>query len=197
MQSTDLKVLLVRHGETQWSLDGRHTSISDIGLTQNGIDQAKMLNGVLANKKFDLVASSPLRRAQDTYLNSGLKDECETWDELIEWRYGDYEGVTTQEIHSHNPEWNIFDHGAPGGESPVEITERADSIIEKIYDSNCSSICLFSHGHILRVLAGRWIQEPVQIGKHLVLSTCSISELGFERTLPAITLWNSTNHLRN
>ena len=191
----DLSIVLVRHGETPWSLTGQHTGRTDVPLTENGILQAKKLQGPLSKIPFDLVLSSPLSRAMDTCKAAGLLEKCQVSDLALEWDYGDYEGVTSAEIHQERPDWNIFDHGAPQGESPKDISLRARTLLDHVLSSGARSVCVFSHGHFLRIFGATWIDEGAQNAKRLALSTGSISRLGHERTTRVIDFWNSTGHL--
>jgi broad specificity phosphatase PhoE len=188
-------VTLVRHGETEWSLDGRHTSVTDIPLTNRGVEQAKRLADRLGAKRFDLVVSSPRRRALDTAAIAGFGGQAEIWDLVSEWDYGSYEGITTEQIRRVEPGWNVFTHGAPGGETPEQVARRADLVIAMIKQAGAKRTVLFSHSHFLRVLGARWMELPASCGQRLVLATASISELGYERDVPALTRWNDTSHL--
>ena len=183
------KIAFVRHGETEWALTGRHTGRTDIRLTEKGIEQAKELSTLLKNYSFEKAFVSPLERAKHTFLLSKLSIKP-IWDnDLLEWNYGDYEGLTSSEIHKKNPNWSIFTEGAPGGESIAQIEERADRILEKA--KSCKGdVVFFSSGHILRSIACRWIKEPLSFGQHITLSTGSFSLLGYEHDTPAIILWN-------
>ncbi len=185
------RLALVRHGETQWALQGKHTGRTDIPLTEKGIDQAQQLKGFLENFSFEKAFVSPLQRAKQTFLLSGLSIPHE-WDEdLYEWDYGAYEGLTTAEIRLQNPSWSLFDEGVPNGESIREIQARADRMIAKALQ--CSGdVVFFSSGHILRTIACRFLEQPLSFGKHLILTTGSFSLLGYERQNPVILLWNAT-----
>ena len=190
-------ITLVRHGQTEWSLDGRHTSVTDIPLTTDGEKEARALRAPLARTDFDLVVVSPMHRARATADLAGLGSRAEVWEDLREWNYGSYEGIATPEIRSSRPDWNIFEHGAPGGESTEDVGERADRVIARFRSSGARRIAAFAHSHILRVIGARWIDLHPSGGIRLVLSTASISELGYERETPALTRWNDTGHLWN
>jgi broad specificity phosphatase PhoE len=185
------KIILIRHGETEWALKDRHTGRTDIPLTEKGQLEAKSLAPILNNFPFEKAFVSPLQRARDTFkLSSGLvKPEID--DDLYEWNYGDYEGLTSAEIHQSNPNWSIFTQGAPGGESIDQVEERASRILEKA--KKCTSdVAFFSSGHILRAIACKYLNLPISAGKYFVLSTASISILGYEHKNPALLLWNRT-----
>jgi broad specificity phosphatase PhoE len=185
-----MKIILCRHGETKWTLEGKHTSFTDIPITANGEDQARALSSKLKNVSFDEVYSSPLQRALKTAELTNLKQQVNIEPLAMEWNYGDYEGLTTPEIRKQAPHWNLFFDGAPGGESPKQMAKRADSLIEKWIDHN-KTILLFSHGHFLRSLACRWIGLGIENGRLLGLSVGSISILGYEREQRIIEKWNS------
>jgi len=183
------KIYLCRHGETEWSRSGQHTSVTDLSLTENGQKQAEMLHNKIKGINIDHVFCSPLKRAQETCKICNLLNRAVIDDDLFEWRYGDYEGITTKEIHRTVPDWSIFTHGAPNGESIDQIRERADRMIAKI-NAIDGDVALFSSGHFSRVFTVRWLDLPVEAGKHFILSTASLSILTFEHEAPAIYLWN-------
>ena len=186
-----LRLTLVRHGETEWSLSGRHTGRTEIALTAQGEDGARALEPHLRGVAFARVLASPRVRAQRTCALAGL-GPAEIEPDLAEWDYGDYEGLRSAEIHKDRPGWNIFRDGCPGGESPDEVAARADRLLGRLRASG-GDVALFSHGHFGRALAARWIGQPVSLGQHLALSVSSISILGFEashRETPALALWN-------
>ncbi len=193
--SKQLEVYLCRHGETEWTLSGQHTSYSDIPLTENGKVQAAKLMKRLNGISFDKVYSSPLIRAKTTCDIVGYGSEAEIWDDLFEWRYGDLEGKTTPEIRETIPGWTIFDDGAPGGESIQEVSGRADRVIEKVRQFS-GRVALFSSGHFSRVLGARWVGLPAGAGRSFVLNTASLSILGYEREVPAIKLWNEDEFVK-
>ena len=182
---------LVRHGETEWSASGRHTGSTDIDLTDEGREAAKRLAPTLSGHPYALVLTSPLSRAHDTCTLSGLGARAVVSNDLREWDYGAYEGITTDEIRASAPEWNVFTDGCPGGESPDQVAARADRVVAQARAANGDTIA-FSHGHLLRLLAARWVGLPPQAGAHLALATASISVLGWEREVPVITSWDLT-----
>lgn len=185
-----LRLFFMRHGETDWSLSGQHTGRADIALTANGENEARQLGDRLRVFTFSHVLSSPLQRAWRTCELTGLSQDAKVEPDLIEWDDGDYEGKTPAEIHASRPDWNVFRDGCPGGEMPDEISARADRLIERLtrLDGN---VALFSHSHLGRVLAARWIGLAVQEAQSLLLSTASLSILCYEHNRPAIALWNS------
>lgn len=181
-------ITLVRHGETVWSREKKHTSTTDLPLTEEGRREALLLKEPLSRESFDQVFTSPLKRASETAAIAGFK-EIESLDLLIEWCYGDYEGLTSQEIWKRDPLWNIFTSGAPGGESTQEMAARMEKLAHFLSELKGKTL-LFSSGHILRALAAIWIKQPISVGRSLSLSTASISKLGREHDFPAILLWN-------
>lgn len=185
------RIFLVRHGETIWSLSGQHTGRTDIPLTENGKRGAQILGSELKNLPFAKAFVSPLLRASDTFHLSGLSVPFIISDELKEWDYGEYEGLTSKEIRSNNPNWDLFSQGAPGGESIEAIQKRADAVLENARRVQ-GDVIFFSSGHILRSIAARWLNMPVSFGRHLFLQTCSISILGYEHNHSCIVLWNKT-----
>ncbi|MCB1148641.1 MAG: histidine phosphatase family protein [Chlamydiia bacterium] len=189
-----MKVFLCRHGETAWSLSGRHTSFTDIPLTEKGIEEALQLKKRLAKVEFTHVFVSPLQRAMETCRLAGLLEKAKVEPDLVEWNYGVYEGLTTPQIQESVPEWNIFTHGAPEGESIEDVQRRADRTIERFLECEGSVAC-FSSGHFSRVLGARWAGLSVAAGKVLKLSTASLSILGFEHDYRVIELWNDTDFL--
>lgn len=182
------EVWLIRHGETEWSKAGQHTGITDLPLTEAGERAARSLQPLLARTAFDLILSSPLQRARRTAELAGAQG-LQTDDDLVEWRYGDYEGRTRLQIQESRPDWSIWADGAPGGESPEEISSRVDRVIEK-YRRHGGRILLFAHGHILRALAARWIEQAISLGEHLPLDTAKVSILGYDRGTPTLNRWN-------
>lgn len=186
-------MFLFRHGETLWSLSGKHTGWTDLELTERGELEAGCLGERLKGSVFDLVLSSPLKRAKKTCVLAGYEEQMKIDPALLEWNYGAYEGLTSKEILEKEPGWNIFTHNPPQGETSEEIQARADHVIETI--KGLESVALFSSGHFLRAFTTRWLGLPIAYGSHLVLSTSSQSILGFEREVPAILLWNDTSHL--
>jgi broad specificity phosphatase PhoE len=187
---SDVTVVLVRHGETEWSSSGRHTSYTDVALTPRGRDEARPLAGRLAGIDFALVLTSPRRRARDTCELAGLAAHAEVTDDLAEWDYGTYEGRTTAEIRREVPGWTIFGDGAPGGETPEQVAARADRVIERATAAG-GVVALFSHGHFLRALGARWAGLPASAGAVLGLDTATLSFLGHELEQRVLRVWNS------
>ena len=182
------EVWLVRHGETEWSRDHKHTSRTDIPLTDVGVAAAERLASRLADTTFDLVLTSPRLRARRTAELAGFADACVD-DDLVEWDYGDYEGVTTEQIRETVPGWSVWTHPVPGGESAAQVTERLDRVVARTRAHGGRTL-VFSHGHALRSLAARWIEQPVAEGRFLRLDTATVSRLGYERETPVILRWN-------
>ena len=192
MPSSPLPVVyLARHGQTAWSLAGRHTGLTDLPLTEAGERQARRLGVRLRGLVVARVFTSPLQRAARTCELAGFGAAAETIPDLVEWDYGDYEGRTSAEIAAARPGWRLFRDGCPGGESPAEVGARADHLVERLRAAE-GDVIVFSSGHILRSLAARWLGLDVGAGAHLVLGTASLSALGYEHALdePAIRLWN-------
>jgi probable phosphoglycerate mutase len=185
-----MEIVLARHGETEWSRDGRHTGRTDIPLTENGREQARVLGRALGEWSFGLVLSSPLERALDTCRLAGLDDSVETTDDLLEWDYGEYEGITTPQIREGRPDWYLWRDGCPGGELPEDVGRRADRVIARVADAD-DDVALFAHGHILRVVAARWLGLGPEAGALLALSTATISVLGYERETRVVKRWNA------
>jgi broad specificity phosphatase PhoE len=184
---------LVRHGETEWSLDGRHTSWTDIPLTERGRERAKWLRKALAGKKFAAVFVSPRQRARETCEIAGYGDAAIIEDDLQEWNYGESEGKTTRQMREkYGPQWSVWADPIIGGESVEQVGERADKVIAKSLAAVPSggAVALFAHAHILRILAARWISLPAVGGKSFALGTGSVSVLGFERETRVISKWN-------
>jgi broad specificity phosphatase PhoE len=189
-------IYMARHGETAWSLTGQHTGLTNLPLTQAGERNAQRLRGRLSGLKFDRVFTSPLSRAMRTCELAGFGSVAQIDPDLVEWNYGEYEGRRSVEIHAERPDWQLFRDGAPGGESPQQVAERADRVVERLRAVS-GNVLVFSSGHFLRMLAGCWIGIEPYDAKSLMLSTASLSVLGYEHSLeqPAIQLWNDTNHL--
>jgi len=181
--------VLVRHGQTEWTLSGQHTSRTDVPLTDVGEQQAEHLRAPLALRQFELVLSSPRRRAADTCRLAGYADVAVRSDDLVEWDYGEYEGRTTAEIREATPGWTLWRDGVPGGETASDVAARADRVIEGVRDGRGDAL-VFSHGHFLRVLAARWLGLPPEAGRLFALGPASVSILGWEREQPVITEWN-------
>src|SRR5215470_16018343 len=189
-------IYLARHGETAWSITGQHTGLTDLPLTPVGESNAIKLGGALKGLKFARVFSSPLRRAWRTCELAGFRARVEVLHELIEWDYGEYEGRTSAQIHAERLDWELFRDGCPGGESPELVAARADRVVELVR-SVSGNVLLFSSGHFIRMLAARWAGIDTLGARSLMLSTASLSVLGYEGSLarPAIRLWNDTHHL--
>ena len=188
------QLYLIRHGETPWSLIGRHTSRTEVALTPKGEHDARALAGRLRSVHFDEVFTSPRLRARQTCEFAGFGDRCSIEPDLAEWDYGDYEGLRSTEIHQSIPDWNIYRDGCPNGESPAQMTTRVDRLIAKLRARN-GIVAAFSHGHFGRVLASRWINAPLEDGKKLPLDPASVSVLGYSAEDPAkpvILRWNET-----
>lgn len=181
--------LLVRHGETAWSRDHRHTGRTDLPLLPDGERQARLLGAALAERTFSLVLTSPLRRATETCRLAGLAPGARDDADLLEWDYGAYEGLTTAEIHRDRPDWDLFADGAPGGECAEDVAARVDRVIDRIRAAGGPAICI-AHAHVLRVLAARWLGLPPEGGRCFVLGPASASELAWERAQPVIARWN-------
>jgi broad specificity phosphatase PhoE len=184
------EVVLARHGETEWSRDLRHTGRTDISLTDRGREQARTLRGALAGFAFERVLSSPLERALETCRLAGLADHVEVTDDLLEWDYGEYEGLTTATIRETRPGWYLWRDGCPGGETAVDVGRRVDIVIEAIASIE-GAVALFAHGHVLRVLTARWLTLDPQAGALFKLDTGTLSLLGYERETRVITRWNA------
>jgi broad specificity phosphatase PhoE len=189
-------IYLARHGETDWSLAGRHTGLTDLPLTELGERNARRLRDRLTGLTFAEVFTSPLRRARRTCELAGFGSEAEVLHDLVEWDYGEYEGRRSVEIQAERPDWQLFRDGCPGGESPQQVAERADRVVKRLRGAP-GDVLLFSSGHFLRVLAARWAGIETFGARSFMLSTASQSALGYEHSLeqPAIRLWNDTRHL--
>lgn len=184
----DRKVVIVRHGETEWSKAGKHTGRTDVPLTEEGKKGAKALGARLAEFHFAAVLSSPLSRAKDTCGLAGFKPELV--DDLLEWDYGDYEGITTHEIRKKVPGWTVFASGCPNGETSVDVAKRVERVIDRILSSE-GDMAIFAHGHVLRVFAARWLGLGPEGGRFFALETGKICILGWERETRIIRRWNS------
>jgi broad specificity phosphatase PhoE len=183
------EVWLVRHGETAWSKSGQHTSRTDLELTDAGVEQAHALGASLAGKAFDLILTSPMRRAWRTAELAGL-EPYEKTDDLREWDYGDLEGRTTAEIQQDLPGWTIWDGPWPGGESAAAVSARADRLLSRVLRSGATLVALVGHGHFSRVLAARWVGAPASVGRWLLLDTAALAHLAWDRGTPALHRWN-------
>ena len=187
------RIYLVRHGETAWSLSGQHTGRTDISLTEKGEQEAHTLADRLHHVSFNRVFTSPLQRARRSAELAALNRPAEIDPDLAEWDYGDYDGLRTDEIRTERPDWNIFKDGCPQGESPTQVSLRADRVIARLRNLE-GDIAIFSHGHFGRVLAVRWIGLGIEQALHFLLGTASLSILGYGHKLveePAIILWNA------
>ena len=183
-------VVLVRHGETEWTLSGQHTGRTDIPLTECGRNDARLLAPLLSATDLALVLSSPLGRARETCELAGLGAHMQLEPDLMEWNYGDYEGLTSKQIKRTAPNWMVFTDGCPGGETPEQVGTRADRVIHRIRSAT-GRVALFAHGHLLRVLAARWIGLPPSAGQHLLLDTSTVGVLGYYQAVPAMKRWNA------
>jgi broad specificity phosphatase PhoE len=184
------EVWLIRHAETEWSRDGRHTGVTDVSLTDEGREAARALGDRVGDRRFALVLTSPLERARETAALAGLGQGAQIRDDLLEWNYGEYEGVTTAEIRETRPGWYLWTDGAPGGESPAEVSARCDRVIEEVLRAE-GDVALVAHGHILRALGARWVEEEVEFGGRLYLGTGTLSVLGWEREVRVVRSWNA------
>jgi probable phosphoglycerate mutase len=189
-------VYLARHGETAWSLSGQHTGVTDLPLIEKGEQDARRLGERLRGLTFARIVTSPLQRAVRTCELAGFRALAEIDPDLVEWNYGKYEGRTSAEIHAERPDWDLFRDGCPSGESPDQIGSRADRVVSRMRGVG-GNVLLFSSGHILRVLASRWLGLEPGGARYFLLSTASLSELGYEhhRSRPVIRLWNDTSHV--
>ena len=186
-------VLLVRHGETEWSRDGRHTGRTDLPLTDAGRRHAEALGARLAGREFALVLTSPLQRARVTAAIVGLGDQAEVLDELREYDYGSYEGRRTVDIRNERPGWDFWRDGTPDGESHAQVGARADRVIARVIEA-AGDVAIFAHGHFLRTLGARWMRLPPEAGGALALGTAALCDLGFERERRVVWTWNDTSH---
>lgn len=183
------RLWLVRHGETEWSASGRHTSRTDVDLTAAGEDSARALRDRLATVPFARVLTSPRLRARRTAALAGF-ESAEVLDDLAEWDYGEDEGRTTADIREERPGWTVWTDGPRGGESAAQVAARADRVVGRVRAQD-GDVLAFCHGHIARVVAVRWLGQPVGLGAHLELATGSVSVLGWERETPTIERWNT------
>jgi len=180
---------IVRHGETEWSASGRHTSTTDVPLTEAGEQAAREVGHRLAGTSFDLVLTSPRDRARRTASIAGFPD-AEVDGDLAEWAYGDYEGVTTAEIRRTVPDWTVWTRPCPGGESAAQVGARLDRVVDRVREHG-GRVLVFGHGHASRVLAARWLAQPVAEGRFFALDTATVSVLGYERETPVVARWNA------
>jgi probable phosphoglycerate mutase len=182
-------VVLARHGETEWSLSGRHTGKTDLPLTEEGRRQAMALGPRLRTWTFSLVLTSPLQRALETCRLAGYGDQAQVRPDLVEWDYGRYEGLTSTQIEEIQPNWSLWRDGGPGGEKAADVGRRADRVIAEVRGVEGDTL-IFAHGHVLRVLASRWLGEPPEGGRHYALQTATLSVLTYEHADPVIRHWN-------
>lgn len=188
-------VVLVRHGETGWSRSHRHTGRTDVPLTDLGREQARRAGLALAGRDLGLVLTSPLDRALETCRLAGLADRAEVLDDLQEWDYGDAEGLSTAQVQERTPGWTVWTHPVGGGgESAEQVGERADRVVERL-ERETSDVAVFAHGHLLRILTARWLGMDAVGGRHFVLGTATLSELGYEHTNRVVQRWNDGTHL--
>jgi probable phosphoglycerate mutase len=188
---------LARHGETAWSLSGQHTGLTDLPLTPNGERNARRLADRLKGITFAKVFTSPLQRATRTCELAGFGTVAKADPDLVEWNYGQYEGRRSAEILAQRPDWQLFRDGAPGGESPAQVGERANCVVQRVRGFQ-GNVLLFSSGHFIRVIADRWLgQDPGYVGRYVLLSTASLSAVGYEHNLsqPVIRFWNDDHHI--
>ncbi|MBC9733361.1 histidine phosphatase family protein [Nocardioides marmotae] len=180
---------LVRHGQTEWSRDHRHTSVTDLPLLPEGEEVARTLRERLDPADFEAVRTSPRQRARRTAELAGFPG-AEVDEDLVEWAYGEHEGVTTEEIRESVPGWTVWTHPSPGGETPAQVAARLDRVVARARAREGRTL-VFGHGHCLRALAARWLDLPVTDGRHLKLGTATVSVLGWERETPVVERWNS------
>ena len=185
------RLVVVRHGETEWSANGRHTSRTDLPLTDDGRERAQALASALSEWSFAGVECSPLRRARETCELAGLGEQAAIEGDLHEWDYGDYEGLTTPEIHERDPDWILWRDGCPGGETPAQISERADGVLARLNELD-GDAAVFAHGHFLRVLTARWVSMDVAAGARFALAAGAIGLLGHENETRVVEQWNLT-----
>ncbi len=188
------QITLIRHGTTEWSQNGRHTSHTDLPLLPQGIDESEKLKRRLEHMHFDHVLCSSMQRAQKTCEIAGLLDRAVIDKDCVEWQYGAYEGLTKKEIAKQNPHWDLFLQGAPGGESVERATERIERVIKHLQSLN-GHIVLFAHAHFLRLFMIRWIDLAPSFGRFFLLSPASISQLTIKEGVRVVSFWNDTSHL--
>ncbi|MBU3673996.1 MAG: histidine phosphatase family protein [Solirubrobacteraceae bacterium] len=194
MSSSGRYLVLLRHGETEWTISGRHTGRSDIELTEAGREEARAAGRRLEGMKFDRVVTSPMHRAVETCRLAGFGDGATTDDALMEWDYGEYEGITTAEIQETVPDWSLFVQGCPGGESAADVGARVDPLVDAAREGEGNWL-FAAHGHVLRVVGARWVGLPPEDGVMLNLGTAAVCFLGFEHDRPVITHWNLTGQV--
>jgi broad specificity phosphatase PhoE len=180
---------IIRHGETEWSSAGRHTSHTELPLTESGEQAARSLAPALATTSFDLVLTSPRERARRTAELAGFP-AAEVDPDLVEWDYGEYEGITTAQIRQNDPGWTVWTHPCPGGEDAAAVARRLDRVVDRVR-AHGGRVLVFGHGHASRALACRWLDLHVEDGRHFKLDTATVSVLGYEREVPAVARWNA------
>lgn len=195
-EQPDQRVVLVRHAQTAWSLSGQHTGTTDLALTDEGRAATRLLAERLRSDRFARVLTSPLQRAAETCRIAGFGDRAEACEDLVEWDYGAYEGRTTADIRTHEPDWDLWRHGAPGGESPADVQARIDRVVTVLLDActHGGDVVVFAHGHSLTALTVRWLGLPIATGRHLRLGTGSVSTLGWKRGVRVLETWNDRSH---
>lgn len=182
-----MELWLVRHAQTEWSAGGRHTGLTDVPLNEAGREHARSLR--LPERNWSLVLTSPLSRSAETARLAGFGEQARVRDDLLEWDYGDYEGRTTNDIRRERPGWLVWNEGCPGGETVDAVGERCDRIIAEVLDAG-GDVLIFAHGHVLRILAARWLEQSAQFGSRIALDTGGVGTLGFERETRVIRGWN-------
>ena len=190
MSDTNQTIHVFRHGATEWSVSGKHTGLTDVPLTEAGRRNAGRLRPLVQGTEFALVMSSPLQRALDTCRLAGLGDRAQVVDDLVEWDYGDYEGRTSEEIQRSDPGWQVFNDGCPNGESPADVGQRVDRVIERVRRAE-GDVAVFAHGHVLRVFAARWLGLSAAEGRLFDLDTATYNMLGYYHDSPAVLRWNA------
>ena len=197
MDESLFKIYLIRHGDTAWSETHRHTGLTDLPLARHGEHQARLLGKRLEGLNFIRIFTSPLQRARATSELAGFAEAVESDPDLVEWNYGDYEGLTTVEIHQRRPGWDLFRDGVPNGESPRDVAARADRFIAKTMSLQ-GDVAVFSSAHIMRMIAARWLAQPPDAARFFLSSTASVSILGYEhsRDEAVIRLWNDVGEIR-
>jgi probable phosphoglycerate mutase len=185
-----MRLFLIRHGETEWALSGRHTSRTDLPLTERGRAQATQLRPRLTGQSFALVLTSPRQRARQTCELAGFGPQAEVVDDLREFDYGEYEGLTGDQIRARVPGWNIFTHPCPGGEALAQVAARADNVIARVHAAT-GDVIVFTHGHMGRILAARWLGQPAGFGAALMLDTATVNILDWHHNIPALQTWNA------
>lgn len=184
------RVYLIRHGQTEWSLSGQHTGTTDLPLTEDGRKAAELLAPFLAKETFASVLTSPMQRARKTCALAGLSERAKIDRNLMEWDYGEYEGLTSKQIEAKAPGWMLFRDGCPGGESPEQVGARVDRVIARVRAVE-GHVALFAHGHVFRAFAARWLGLPVMAGSHFLLDTATLNVLSYYQDIPAVRHWNA------